>query len=119
MVLSYTTSPAYHMIEEGSERYQAASFSEGHYMQVEVAGLTTRGAENPLARQFMTFMVSPAFQDTIPQKNWMLPAGETSEPLDPAFDRLVKPAKSLMLPPDVVADNRKAWIDEWLAAMAR
>ena len=29
MVLSYTTSPAYHIIAEGTERYQAASFAEG------------------------------------------------------------------------------------------
>ena len=52
MVLSYTTSPAYHIIAEESERYQAAAFEEGHYMQIEVAGITTRGANNPLARQF-------------------------------------------------------------------
>src|SRR5690606_14844520 len=32
MVLSYTTSPAYHMIAEKTERYQAASFAEGHYL---------------------------------------------------------------------------------------
>ncbi len=30
MVLSYTTSPAYHMIAESQNRYQAAAFSEGH-----------------------------------------------------------------------------------------
>ena len=29
MVLSYTTSPAYHMIAENDARYQAASFAEG------------------------------------------------------------------------------------------
>ena len=39
MVLSYTTSPAYHVIAENTERYKAASFAEGHYLQVEVAGL--------------------------------------------------------------------------------
>ena len=37
MVLSYTTSPAYHMIAERTTRYGAAIFEEGHYMQVEVA----------------------------------------------------------------------------------
>ena len=38
MVLSYTTSPAYHLIEEKKSQYAAANFSEGHYLQVEVAG---------------------------------------------------------------------------------
>ncbi len=39
MVLSYTTSPAYHMVAEKTDRYQAAPFSEGHYIQIEVSGL--------------------------------------------------------------------------------
>jgi thiamine transport system substrate-binding protein len=118
MVLSYTTSPAYHMIAEGTDRYRAASFEEGHYMQVEVAGITTKGAENPLSARFMAFMTSPGFQDAIPETNWMYPAGPVSEPLDPAFDTLVKPAKTLILSPEQVARNRKAWVDEWLSAMS-
>ena len=119
MVLSYTTSEAYHRLAEGSTRYKAAAFEEGHYMQVEVAGMTAKGAANPLARQFLQFMVSPAFQDEISQKNWMLPAGPTSAPLDPVFADLVQPAKTLLFSPREVRDNRAAWIDEWLNALAR
>lgn len=119
MVLSYTTSPAYHMIAEDTERYQAASFEEGHYMQVEVAGITTKGAGNPLSARFMAFMTGPGFQDAIPEANWMYPAGPVSEPLNPAFDKLVQPTKALSLPPETVAQNRKAWVDEWLSAMSQ
>ncbi len=119
MVLSYTTSPAYHMIAENTERYQAAAFAEGHYLQIEVAAATTVGASNPLVRQFLAFMTGPEFQDVIPETNWMFPAGRTDKPLNPAFDRLVKPAKSLLLPADEVAANRKAWVDEWLSAMSK
>ena len=119
MVLSYTTSPAYHIIAEETERYQAAAFEEGHYMQIEVAGITTRGADNPLARQFMEFMTGPGFQDAIPETNWMYPAGRTSEPLDPAFDRLVEPSRPLLFSPEEVAENRRAWVDEWLSVMSR
>lgn len=119
MVLSYTTSPAYHMIADKSERYQAASFSDGHYLQVEVAAMTKLGSKNPLSEKFMQFMISPGFQDAIPETNWMLPVAATSKPLDPAFDRLVKPVKSLELPSDEVAAQRKVWIDEWLNAMSR
>ena len=119
MVLSYTTSPAYHIIAEETERYQAAAFEEGHYMQIEVAGITTRGEDNPLARQFMEFMTGPGFQDAIPETNWMYPAGRTSEPLDPAFDRLVEPSQPLLFSPEEVAENRRAWVDEWLSVMSR
>ena len=119
MVLSYTTSPAYHMIAEGTQRYQAAAFDEGHYLQIEVAGITKNGSKNPLSRQFLTFMTSPAFQNVIPETNWMLPAGQTDKPLDPAFGKLVQPTKTLLIDPAEVARNRKAWVDEWLSAMSR
>ncbi|MBN9270477.1 MAG: thiamine ABC transporter substrate binding subunit [Mesorhizobium sp.] len=119
MVLSYTTSPAYHMIAEKTERYQAASFEEGEYLQIEVAGVTTTGAKNPLAEKFMAFMTGPKFQDVIPETNWMFPAGKTDAPLNPAFDKLVKPTKTLLFSPDEVAANRKAWVDEWLSVMSK
>lgn len=37
LVLSYTTSPAYHLIAENDSKFATANFAEGHYMQVEVA----------------------------------------------------------------------------------
>ncbi|MCC5780346.1 thiamine ABC transporter substrate binding subunit [Nitratireductor sp. B36] len=119
MVLSYTTSPAYHRIAEDTERYKAASFAEGHYLQVEVAAQTVAGAKNPLAQKFLAFMTGPGFQDAIPETNWMFPAGETSGKLNPVFDELVKPTKTLEFPPEEVAKNRKTWVDEWLSVMSR
>ncbi len=119
MVLSYTTSPAYHRIAEDTERYKAASFAEGHYLQVEVAAQTVAGAKNPLSQKFLAFMTGPGFQDAIPETNWMFPAGETSGKLNPVFDELVKPTKTLEFPPEEVAKNRRAWVDEWLSVMSR
>jgi thiamine transport system substrate-binding protein len=119
MVLSYTTSPAYHQIAEGSARYQATAYPEGHYIQIEVAGMTVNGAKNPLSARFLAFMATPAFQDLIPEKNWMLPAAKTSAPLNPVFDSLVKPTVSLSFTPQEVAANRAAFIGEWLAAFGK
>ncbi|KAB1088543.1 thiamine ABC transporter substrate binding subunit [Neorhizobium galegae] len=118
MVFSYTTSPAYHVVEEKTDRYQAASFSEGHYIQIEVAGLLKGAKEKDLAKQFLKFMVSPAFQDVIPTTNWMMPAAKTSQPLPDAFNKLVQPTKTFLMGSDEVAKNRQAWIDEWLTAMS-
>ena len=115
MVLSYVTSPAYHMVAEETDRYQAMEFAEGHYLQVEVAGMTTAAGDPGLAREFLEFMLTPGFQDAIPTANWMMPAGETSEALPEAFDKLVKP-KTLFLDPEEVAAKRREWTDEWLAA---
>ena len=118
MVLSYTTSPAYHVIAEDSDRYRAAAFDEGHYMQIEVAGLVKSSDEKELARQFLDFMTGPDFQNAIPTTNWMFPAGKLSEPLPAAFEALVKPSATLLYTPDEVSKNRKAWVDEWLAVMS-
>jgi thiamine transport system substrate-binding protein len=117
MVLSYTTSPAYHEIEEKTSRYQASAFSEGHYIQVEVAGMTNTTKDPALARKFMEFMVSPDFQDIIPTTNWMFPAAKTSTPLPAAFGQLVHPEKTFLMSPQEVSRNRKAWVDEWVTAM--
>jgi thiamine transport system substrate-binding protein len=119
MVLSYTTSPAYHLIAERDERYAAVEFSEGHYIQIEVAGITAKGADNPLAAQFMAFMTGPGFQDVIPETNWMFPAGATTEPLNPVFSDMIRPETPLTIDAEQIAENRKAWIDEWLSVMSR
>ena len=119
MVLSYTTSPAYHMVAEETDRYQAATFDEGHYMQIEVAGLVASSEEKDLAKQFLAFMTGPGFQNAIPTTNWMFPAGKLTEPVPTAFDELVKPSKTLLYSPQEVEDNRRAWVDEWLAVMSR
>lgn len=88
-------------------------------MQVEVAGVTNTGAQNPLAEKFMSFMTSTAFQDVIPETNWMFPAAKTSKPLNPAFGTLPQPVKPLLFAPDIVERNRKAWTDEWLSVMGQ
>jgi thiamine transport system substrate-binding protein len=117
MVFSYVTSPAYHMVAENTSRYQAASFAEGHYLQIEVAGVIAASPHLALAQKFMRFMVSPGFQNEIPTTNWMMPAGEISVALPDAFSKLVKPANTLLYTPAEVNANRRAWIDEWLKAV--
>ncbi|MBP1885613.1 thiamine ABC transporter substrate binding subunit [Sinorhizobium mexicanum] len=119
MVLSYTTSPAYHMVAENTERYQAAPFAEGHYIQIEVAGVTKNAKEPELAKEFLAFMTGPEFQSIIPTTNWMMPVSATREPLPDAFGKLVKPEKTFLMSSEEVAANRKAWIDEWLTAMSK
>ena len=119
MVLSYTTSPAYHIIEEKTDKYAAAAFAEGHYMQVEVAGRVAGSPHGDLAGKFLAFMISPGFQDQIPTTNWMYPVSKPTGGLPKEFGQLVQPAKSLLFAPEEVAAHRKQWIDEWLQATSQ
>ena len=117
MVFSYVTSPAYHMEVEKTDKYQAANFAEGHYLQIEVAGVIEASPHKALAQKFMAFMLSPDFQNEIPTTNWMMPAAKTSTPLPASFDKLVKPAMTLLYSPEEVSAHRREWIDEWQKAV--
>jgi thiamine transport system substrate-binding protein len=119
MVLSYTTSPAYHRIAEGDATKAAAAFAEGHYMQVEVAGVLAAAPQPELARDFLRFMLTDAFQGAIPTTNWMYPAVTPAAGLPEGFGTLHVPAVSLLFPPEEAEARRAAAIETWRAALAR
>ena len=119
MVLSYTTSPAYHLIAEEDDTKTAATFDEGHYMQVEVAGKLASTDQPELADQFLQFMLTDQFQSVLPTTNWMYPAIQLEDGLPDGFDTLVKPEKSLLLSAEEAAAARDAALDEWLNALSR
>lgn len=117
MVLSYTTSPAYHIIAENDLKYAAADFTEGHYTQVEVAA-KVKGSKNPaLADQFMQFILSDQFQSAMPTGNWMYPVTDVAQP--EGFSTLTVPSKALSFSADEIATQRKTWIREWQSALTR
>jgi thiamine transport system substrate-binding protein len=118
-VLSYTTSPAYHLIAEEDASKVAWAFDEGHYMQVEVAGKVDGTDQPELADQFMAFMVSEAFQSVIPTTNWMYPAVTPADGLPEGFETLITPATSLLLSPEEAAAARDAALDEWRTALSQ
>ncbi|EGQ8538149.1 thiamine ABC transporter substrate binding subunit [Vibrio parahaemolyticus] len=115
LVLSYTTSPAYHLIAENDSKFATANFSEGHYMQVEVAAKVKGSKNSELADQFMDFILSDEFQSAMPTGNWMYPV--TDVELPKGFETLSVPSKSLSFSADEVAKMRKSWIREWQSAL--
>ena len=117
MVLSYTTSPAYHQLAEDETRYKAVIFPEGHYMQIEVAAVAASTDQPKLARQFLSFVGSRDFAEIIPTTNWMYPATDAGDALPEVFRNLDKPDATLLFAPEDVAANRKEWIREWLEAV--
>ncbi|HBD22878.1 MAG TPA: thiamine ABC transporter substrate binding subunit [Oceanospirillaceae bacterium] len=116
MVLSYSSSPAYHMAIEGTDRYQAAAFDEGHYLQVEVAAKLAHSDQSALADEFLEFMVSHEFQQHVPLTNVMYPVS-SAVAMPEAYGKLINPAKVLKLDDEQVNTQRKAWVKEWLNAM--
>lgn len=112
MVLSYTTSPAYHRIAEEDQRFEWAAFDEGHYLQIEVAAALKSSKQPELAQSFLQFMLSDEVQDIIPTTNWTYPATQTATGLPEGFGDNT-PAKTLLMDGVEVEKNRAAWIETW------
>mgnify|MGYP001420896297 FL=1 len=119
MVLSYTTSPAYHRHVEQTDQYRVAMFEEGHYQQIEVAARLAHSAQPELAKDFLQFLLSDEVQAILPTSNWMLPAVHTEQALPEAFRDDELPRTSLSFEPSEVSTERRHWIKRWLTTLAR
>lgn len=118
LVLSYTTSPAYHVEFEGTTRYRAALFQEGHYLQVEGMGIL-KGAPHPdLARRFIDFVLTEQFQAEIPLTNWMYPVDPTVK-LPDSFAHAPRPERTLSLAAAQIRRSQERWIGDWVRSVSR
>ena len=113
MVLSYSTSPAAHIMFEENYDISASTFKEGNYISVEFAGILNSSKNKQMANKFLDFMISDDFQKVIPGTNIMYPVTDVEMP--EAFNKLEIP-KLLQLDPKDINDNKDAWINEWLNA---
>ncbi|MGR3454909.1 thiamine ABC transporter substrate binding subunit [Pseudooceanicola sp.] len=119
LVLSYTTSPAYHLIAEDDATKIALPFEEGHYLQIEVAGRLAASDQPELAERFLAFIATDAFQSAIPTTNWMYPAVTPEAGLPEGFDTLIAPETALLAKPEEAAEVRDAALEEWRRALSR
>lgn len=119
MVLSYTTSPAYHRIAEDDDTVHAAIFPEGHYFMVETVGRIAGTDQPELADAFMAFVLSREFQTMIPTANWSLPAALPRSDWPAGFDDLPLPDKVLFYDEEEAATLRDAALAEWRDALSR
>jgi thiamine transport system substrate-binding protein len=118
-VLSYTTSPAYHLIAEEDASKTAWAFDEGHYMQVEVAAKLASTDVPELADAFLQFLVTDAAQSVLPTTNWMYPAVLPEAGLPTGFETLIQPETALLLPAAEAQAIAGPAIDTWRAALAQ
>ncbi|MDA0361473.1 MAG: thiamine ABC transporter substrate-binding protein, partial [Proteobacteria bacterium] len=119
MVLSYTTSPAYHIIAEQDNTKSAAIFDEGHYFMAELVGMTKNSSEPELAKKFMNFILSERFQGMIPTANWSFPTKLDASKLPEGFAGLPLPQKVLFYTEEEAERYKDIAIQEWLTAFQR
>ena len=114
MVLSYTTSPAAHIMFESNYDFSAITFDEGNYISIEFGGIIKSSKNKSLAKRFMSFMISEDFQSVIPSTNIMYPVIKIND-LPEAYNSIEIP-KAIQKDPITINKNKKLWIEEWLNA---
>jgi thiamine transport system substrate-binding protein len=115
-VLSYTTSPAYHIENEKQDFIRAIEFEEGHFRQVEGVAVLKNSKQIKLAQEFVSVLLSPEVQVQVPKTNCMYPVKEVELPRSYALLPKVSPVSL----PDLeeIKREKKNWLREWTSIMA-
>jgi thiamine transport system substrate-binding protein len=119
MVLSYTTSPAYHMFAEEDFTKKAAIFPEGHYFMVETVAWIAGTDQPALADAFMAYVMSREFQEMIPTANWSLPSALPQSDWPEGWADLPLPGKVLFYSEAEAAELQAQAIETWRAALSQ
>ena len=119
MVLSFTTSPAYHIGAEEDTTKHAAIFPEGHYFMTELAARLEGSDQPELGLKFMEYVLSPDFQGMIAEANWSYPSKLPREELPAWFAALPRPGRTIFLNETEAEALRRPALDRWLNAFAR
>jgi len=115
MVLSFTTSPAYHRIAENDDTKAAAIFPEGHYFYTELVAQLKTSDQPALAQSFMDYVLSDGFQSMIATANWSFPVIAKPGFLPEGFATLPRPATTFYYPEAEAEALRAPALEEWRA----
>lgn len=115
IVISYTTSPVYHVLWEDSTRYQALVFPEGHHQTIESIGMLATSRHKEEAKAFIDFILTEGQAETAIANSMYPVNGETVLP--DAYEWAPVPDKVFSMDPEYVAANIDRWTEEWTQAM--
>ncbi|MFA6475076.1 MAG: thiamine ABC transporter substrate-binding protein [Patescibacteria group bacterium] len=115
IVLSYVTSPAYHIDQEQTDRYKTIPITDGYLPQVEGVGLVHGSAATTLGQQFIDYMLSQPVQQAIPTTQWMFPVLKNEVTLPDAYSQIITPNLKTSLPLDeiTIQNNYTPYLEQW------
>ncbi len=116
IVLGYITSPAYHRLMEKKTNVKSISFTEGNYIQVNVAGIFKSCRHKPLLESFIHFLLSKKNQKRFVFQDWSYPAIVLDKPLPEEF-RNLEPKDQPLASADILK-YKSQWLREWKEALS-
>jgi len=111
IVLSYASSPAAEIGEDGTPRTKA--LLDTCYRQVEYAGVLEGTPHPNEAGKVIDFLLSHEFQSTVASNMYVYPTREGVALPEGWAQAAPLPRESLSLPGEQVQANREQWIKEW------
>ncbi len=123
MVVSYASSPpaeVYFSEDPDSGAITGAIVGDNMcFRQVEYVGVLAGAANETAARQFIDFMLSPAFQEELPLNMFVFPVRE-GVMLPAVFaEHAVIPENPAYVAPAEIEAKREGWIQAWMEVMLR
>ncbi len=115
IVLSYLTSPAYHIDQEKNKQYKAIAIKEGYFRQVEGVGLINNAKNAELAKKYIDYVLTDSVQKNIPTTQWMFPILASSSSLPVAYSEIItpQPKQILSISNQEITNNFSTWLKEW------
>lgn len=119
LVLSYNTSPIYHLVSGEDQALAAVVVNEPVLLQVETAAKTVRGENNACANDFIGFLLSPEVQRALSLKNVMLPVIDVE--VNQWYDDLKKAqlSRKTLDSSKVSVDDLRNWVSAWQEALLK
>lgn len=112
IALSYSSSPAFTVTEDGSATTTAALL-DTCFAQTEYAGVLA-GADNPdVAQELVTWLLSPEVQAALPDSMYVYPVRSDVDLPEAWAEFAPLPAQTRSLPAADIAENREEWIAQW------
>jgi thiamine transport system substrate-binding protein len=115
LVVSYGSSPPAEVVfsDPPVDSPPTSVMENSCFRQVEYVGVL-RGSENTAgANALVSYLLDTRFQESMPLTLFVYPVNPNAT-LPEVFTKFaVRPANPLALAPDVIADNRDAWLEKW------
>ncbi|ARC55102.1 thiamine ABC transporter substrate-binding protein [Candidatus Riesia sp. GBBU] len=117
LLLSYTTSIGFDLINRNKKRYGVILFEDGHYIQIELIAMLKNSKNQELSKKFINFVISPYFQKFLTENHWMYPV--ISIKLPKVYTKIPSPLKHFQFNYDYIEKNREKWINSWRNSIIR
>ncbi len=111
MALAYTSSLAYHVLNDKTDRFQPLIFEEGHILQSMAWGISAYSQRVKNAEAFIDFFLTEEVQKILPNTDYMNPVLKGVK-LPKSYDTVPVPKKVLKAPTEGISRIIKSFKNE-------